>query len=88
LASEIFQYNLLTPYPLTDRQIELYANCIVELRPDIDNDLLHEAINEMKLGSISFDPKLGIQNIFKACDRVIEKRRIRKNYIPEEENKW
>ena len=88
VARTVFQYNLLTAYPLADIQIEAYTKCIFELRPDIDVGILQSAINEMKLGKISFDPRLGIQNIFKACDTVIENRRKSKSYIPAEENTW
>lgn len=56
-------------YPLTDIQIESWSKSINELRPNQDLKKLNAIINMMKIGSIEFNSRLGVQNIFLALKK-------------------
>lgn len=66
IAEIIWHVNLLMNFPLTDIQIESWSRSINELRPEQDLSKLIAVINMMKIGSIEFNSRKGIQNIFVA----------------------
>ena len=65
IIKELYHVNYLVAYPLSDIMLEGWAKCIIDLKPKTTPEDLRKVINKMKLGVIPFDPKLGIQNIFK-----------------------
>ncbi len=62
---QLYHVNYLVSYPISDLMLEGWSNSIIELVPEITPDDLKEIINRMKLGTIDFDYRKGIQNIFK-----------------------
>jgi len=68
MVKELYHVNYLVAYPLSDLMLEGWAKCISELKPELKPLELRELINKMKLGVIPYDPKLGIQNIFKGLN--------------------
>tara|TARA_R110000868_G_scaffold119785_2_gene317817 strand:- start:7304 stop:7609 length:306 start_codon:yes stop_codon:yes gene_type:complete len=66
IARSLVHYNQLTPYILSDTQLQDWAKSILELAPDIKPNTLRMLIDKMKTGEYDFDNKLGIQNILKA----------------------
>lgn len=62
----MFDYNLLTPYPLTDRQVEMYAAHLLKTKPFVSHELLTRIIDGMVVGELPFDPRLGLINIYNA----------------------
>lgn len=66
IGIELFHYNQLTAFPISDAQIIDWSKSIMELAPDLNTDILKEILDGMKVGRIEFDHRLGIQNIFNA----------------------
>lgn len=64
IAQAVFHVNQLVPYALTDLQISDWAKSINKLIPELDIDSLVYVIDQMKMGRIEWNPKLGIQNLF------------------------
>lgn len=64
IAKLIFHVNLLTSFPLADSQIEMWAQSINRLLPDLSLEKLQQVIDKMKMGEIEYDKNLGVQNIF------------------------
>lgn len=69
LSAIIYHVNQLTAYPLSAIQIEDWARSINELRPNQNLFILKSIINMMKIGSIDFNSRIGIQNIFLALKK-------------------
>jgi hypothetical protein len=81
LAIELFHYNQLTPFTLTDIQIIDWVRSISELRKEITPEILKELIDGMKTTRFPFDKNLGIQNIFIAHDHLLGKYRTKLQYF-------
>jgi hypothetical protein len=64
MGVELFHYNQLTAFPLSDAQIIDWAKSIKEIAPQLTTEILREIIRRFKVGQGEFDSKLGIQNIF------------------------
>lgn len=64
MGVELFHYNQLTSFPLSDAQIIDWAKSIKEIAPNLTVEILHEIIRRFKIGHGEFDSRLGIQNIF------------------------
>ena len=65
MIKELYHVNYLVAYPLSDTILEGWCKCIIELKPETTPEDIKKMINKMKLGLIPYDPKLGIQNIFR-----------------------
>lgn len=74
LCLQIWHMNKLLSYPLSDPQIESWAKTINELTPQLTPEQLRFIINGMMLGELDFDPKVGIQNIFKNYKKIVAKK--------------
>jgi hypothetical protein len=64
LIKALYHVNLLTPFPISDGMLELWARSIQKLRPEITPEVVTQIIDKMKLGEIKYDTKEGVQNIF------------------------
>jgi len=64
IAKAIYHVNQLTSFDLSDRKIIEWSQSIIEILPHIELDDLKLLIREMKTGSIAYDHRLGVQNIF------------------------
>lgn len=64
IASEIYEVNLLAPYPLTSIQIEDWSRSLNKLLPNLEISVLEKLIDDFKTDAIEWDYKKGIQNIF------------------------
>jgi hypothetical protein len=71
LARQIYQINLLIPYPLTDSQIEDFSRTLQELVPELTPAQLKRMIDRFKMGIYEWDRNKMIQNIFKYVMPVI-----------------
>lgn len=63
-TKQLFHVNCLVAYPITDTMLEVWTNSINELAPEINSSIVKIIIDRMKLGSIPYDNRKGIQNIF------------------------
>lgn len=71
MAKQIYQINLLIPYPLADSQIEDFANTLEELIPELTPVQLKRMIDRFKVGVYEWDRNKLIQNIFKYAMTII-----------------
>lgn len=69
IAEIIWEINTLTSFPLSDLLIKAWSRSINELRPNQDLKILSTIVNMMKSGSIDFNNRMGIQNIFLALKK-------------------
>ncbi|WP_346236928.1 hypothetical protein ABDK00_013195 [Niabella insulamsoli] len=63
IGKEILNYNLLTPFPLSDGLIRAYSEKLIELSPDIEPVSVRIAINSLIMGFTPYDKGSGIQNL-------------------------
>lgn len=63
LCKIIYQCNQLRPYPLTAMEIAEYADSLLRLIPDLNFEKVEFMVDQMLLGNIEWDTKLGIQNL-------------------------
>lgn len=75
-VKQLFHINYLTSYPISDIMLEGYSVSIQELVPEISVKDIKEIIDRMKLGSIDFDSKKGVQNIFKGYVVLLKEKLI------------
>lgn len=71
MGVELFHYNQLTTFPLSDAQIIDWAKSISEIAPNLTIEILHEIIRRFKIGQGEFDSRLGIQNIFNGYRTIL-----------------
>ena len=72
IATILWHVNQLTPFPLSDTQIETWSRSVNELRPNIEINRLDKMMRLLKLGEIEWDHKAGIQNIFRAYNMTAQ----------------
>lgn len=65
-------FNQLRAFKLDKLEAFGWMNTIERIRPNIPIDQLRMAIDGMISGAIPYDERIGIKNIFKALERVIE----------------
>lgn len=73
MGIELFQYNQLTAFPISDAQIIDWAKTFSEVAPNLTPAIMHQLINRMKVGTEEFDSRLGVQNIFNAYRKFLNK---------------
>lgn len=61
----------MVAYPISDTMLEVWANTLNELEPEITPDAVKWIIDKMKVGIIDFDNRKGIQNIFEGFRKYI-----------------
>lgn len=52
--------------------LEVWANTILELEPEINESVIKWIVDKMKIGIIDFDNRKGIQNIFDGFRKYID----------------
>lgn len=79
-VKQLYHVNYLVNYPISDFMLEGWSKSIQELAPEITIEDLKIITDRMKLGSIEFDHRKGIQNIFNGYKTIInEKIQIKTN---------
>lgn len=64
IVKQLFHFNQLTSFPISDKNIEGWSKSIEELEPAITPDVIKWICDSMKMGTIPYDNKKGIQNVF------------------------
>lgn len=80
IGIELFQYNQLTPYTISDAQITDWSKSLLELIPELTANILKKLIDGMKTTKYPFDKNIGIQNIFIAYNHYLGKYRTKLDY--------
>ena len=73
-VKQLFHVNYLVNYPISDFMLEGWSRSIQELAPEITVEDLKAITDRMKLGSIEFDHRKGIQNIFNGYKIIIQEK--------------
>lgn len=68
LGKIIYKMNLFYSYPLSDEKISEWVKEIDRLNPDLDVELLSEAMDRLITGRVDFNHNIGIINIFNALE--------------------
>lgn len=63
-------FNQLRSFKLEPMEIIYWKDSIVKLIPDVDTGALEFVVDQMIVGGLEYDTKLGIQNIFNGLKRV------------------
>ena len=71
LIKQLFHVNCLVAYPISDTMLEVWANTLSELEPEITPEVVKWIVDKMKLGMLDFDNRKGIQNIFEGFRKYI-----------------
>lgn len=59
-------------FPISDSMLEIWAESLMELEPEITPDVIKWIINQMKMGFISYNQNEGMQNIFNGFRKYID----------------
>ena len=72
-CQSLFNYNLLTAFPLSDAQIQSYTETALRLKPEITPDVIRLIMDLFIAGrfDFEFDYKIGIRNIIKGYDALM-----------------
>lgn len=70
-VQQLYHVNYLTNYPISDAMLEGWSKSIKELAPEMTSKTVKIIIDRMKVGTIDFDNRIGIQNIFKAYKIIL-----------------
>lgn len=70
IVKSIFYVNLLTPFRVDDFILEQWSIALNRMLPQVTPEELKELMDDFMTGTIEYDHKLGIQNIFQG---LIEK---------------
>lgn len=68
MARCLYHLNKIRRFPLNDDQLQEWSKTIMRLRPDVSQERLQAVIDSILMGEHTWDPELGIQNIFKALN--------------------
>jgi hypothetical protein len=71
VCNAIHTFNQLRSFKLDAIDILEWKDTIIRVRPDVDAEFLSFAIDGLITGSIPYDERIGIRNIFIALDRVV-----------------
>lgn len=74
IAGQVCQISQLTPFPLSDPQIEDWSKSINELFPDLVLDDLKQVIRDFKMCDRVYNTREGIQNITRELKQVVLER--------------
>lgn len=64
IGSVIYHVNQLSPFTTTDERLIEWAESINEILPELEIEDLKSLIRAFKTDEITYDTRLGIQNIF------------------------
>lgn len=70
ICQSLHVFNQLRDFKLDALQVIEWKDTIQRLAPDADPEKVQCVIDNLILGELDYDPKLGIHNIFKGLKRV------------------
>lgn len=74
LLKQLCHINLLVTYPIPDEMLEIWADTIKELEPNLTPEMLKKIIDRFKSDDLVWDYRKGIQNIFTAYKSITYKK--------------
>lgn len=65
ITIELASVNTLMPYPVSDSMIEKWGRSLIRIEPRVTLEEIEGLMDSFMKGDIEYNPKEGIQNIFK-----------------------